>query len=1111
MAAIKDYYGLITIIDYYFDKYYNKESNPITPYKIERYSTIQSFIFDAYKLLKSNQVVNSSLVELYINCITDLEKKILRIENTRLNKFEVLEANSSSIINLVIQLYNKYINRKFDSQLPASEQKSGYGNNYRQKIYIGAKLSEKNAINFDDVNKTSLIDGNIVSDYIVIDGTDDSTESGVSFNFYFNNNSNNRYTCNTLERLKEVNIPTTNTNETATGGTVGDLIFEQSFKDLENKKYFTYVVFQNGLVVDTYNEYENPIGICYDALVALKKDFIIAKQNNKYSFISIEEYLKNYFYKTLLEKYRTNLINDEATKVKSYDLNPQNKFKAIPYIYEKLNGRGGLINTTTTNGYGSIFTKNSMGYVGYSFTSSYYDHNAKSLVLNIPIGMVDDNLKRISKYKTYNNFLSHLSNRYYSAKTRLPFEYINNNENKNDTDYLKNSAIFINNNINDLKSDFLVENFFAIKTYFQPKQKNKDLKFIDFYRKNYKLFQKDYFYNKDYKTEIDFKFGTVNFTDKEFTNIDFTNNSNSYSQECLSIYIPINTESVENINLYSGILYVKKLTQTLADNDVSRPVISNIISRNHELEPNEFITALDDRDFEVIHQNSAEFGNYNGNIVNTRVLADGNITKVNSPAYKKTTLKKQNGEILLDCTDFSEFNDINTITQVRLINLSDLLNYNSNRYLFNVKNKKESYTSISNSTIKLDITKYSNYNISYFADNIIHLNTETVSGRENLINLKNNDFETFSISENKIKITYNSEKLGTINNIIINDELYINDAEIKPAYRKGISDEYSIKFRTVNNASDEIKYYTTNYLVLEENIVTKNILSDGQEILVEILDFIQSNSVNKKQLEQCIYNNDGSKTQYIYHKRQKLYIPLENKELIIEANKPDFEPKELKKCNLYHNDEKTKFIYFNESEFKKNFILKFIPRFEPGKFNYFYFIPTFQRKKFVFVYENKTFNVYMMDYKNLNLDFIIKYNDKEFIRNAELAKKFDFAEKFNSNIESTIEFEKVISEFNKATKIKIEEYKDGISGTTEAVSISNISRGNISIFPYEKRVDKYKIIDNIGIQYETIGRTTKERDVATVNNKIEEKTVSFKEETGISENFDGLTLTPKQS
>lgn len=1117
MAAIKDYYGLITIIDYYFDKFYNTGENPITPYNIERYSTIQSFIFDAYKLIKSGREISSELAELYIECLVELEKKILRIENTRLNKFEILEANSSSIIDLVIQLYNKYINRKFDSELPETEQKSGYNDNYRQKIYIGAKLSEKNAIGFDDVNKTALIDGSIVSDYIVIDGTDNSTESGVSFNFYFNNSNNNRYTCNTLEKLKEVNIPTTNSNGTATGGTVGDLIFEQSFKDLENKKYFTYVVFQNGLVVDTYNEYENPIGTCYDALFALEKDFRaiydgINFPKSPLRLGNTEEFLKNYFYKTLVEKYRTNLINDETTKIKTYDLNPQNKFRAIPYIYEKLNGRGGLINTATTNGYGTVFTENSRGYTGYSFTSSYYDHNTKTLVLNIPASKVDNNLKQISRYKTYDNFISRLSSRYYNARTKLPFGYINNNEERNDTDYLKNSSVFINDNINDLKSDFLVENFFAIRPYFQPTQKNNtDSKFINFYRKNRNEFQKDYFYDKDYNTKIDFNFGIVKFTDKELTTIDFNDSSNSYSMECLSIYIPISVESTENVNLYNGILYIKRLTQTLADNDITRPVISNVVSRNHELDPNEFITALDDRDFEVVHQNSAEFGNYNGVVTNTQ-LKEGNITKVNFPLYKKTILKKQNGELLLDCTDFSKYNDINTIEQVRLINLSDLLNYNSGRYLFNVKNKKTTYISVSNSTINLETEELAKYNISYFADRIIYLNTETISGKSNSINIKDSEFENFSITGSRIKSTYNSEKIGGITNIVINDELYTNNAEIKPAYRDKITDEYSIKFGNVNNALEETSFYTTDHLVLEENIITKNVLLEGQEITVEILDFVQSNSVNKKQLEQCMYDNNADKRKYEYFKQQKLYVNFDSydtKEVKITKNAM-FEPQEIKRLNFYFKDEKTKLLSFNRVDFLKSIILKSIPRFDIGKFNFYYFVPSLQGKNFVELGENKIFNVYMMDKENLSLDFIIKYIDKEFNRNAILDIK-SIKEITGLNFDQIITSNNPTLTSNTFIREKIERYKDGILEQAGKITLSEIERGKTTFNEFKGRIAEYSVIGNIGEVY-TIDRIIKERDESKLSKKTNKEKILDEEKTiKVSESFGGLTLVPKQS
>lgn len=1088
-----DYYGLVSIIDSYFDKYYGKE----TPYNIERFSTIQSFIFESYKLLKSKFVFSSDLRNTYLNCINSLMLKLQLIENTRLNRYEVSAADSNSIISLVIQLYNKYIDRNFNSELPESERKSGYNDNYRQKIYVGATLVPT----FDNDSRTAGIVPEKTENYILIDGTDKTSSSGVSFKFYFDNKLSTSITPSySVEQLKEKEIPVSTIHNKG----VSDLVFEQSYKNEDEKKYYTYVLFQNGFIVDTYNEYENPIGNCFDAISALYTDFLQTSANSgNNSYINIETFLKNYFYKTLLEKYRTNLINDDETKIRTYDLNPQNKFSPIPYIYEKLNGRGGLINTTSTNGYGKVFSNDSQNYTAYNFTSSYYDNSSGAIVFNIPKEKIDSSLRLLKKYNTYSGFLSDISSKYNSYNTLFDFPHLHQTDDeieiKNDSNYLKEASEFINKNTDALKSDFLASNFFAVKPYFKPSNNTRDNNFTDFYKKNYKNIQKDFFYDNDYNTKIDVKFDTVRFTDKNYTTVDFSN-GNDYIQDCLSVYIYTDINYENNVNLYDGVLYIKKLTQKLSDNDITKPISSNNVSRNYILEPNEFTTVLDDRDFEVVHYNTAEFNNYNGTISNTQIL-DGNIAKVEYPKYKKTTLRKSDGKYLLDCTDFSEYNDINTIEQIRVINLSELINYNSGRYLFNVIGQKASYLTISSAELKIETNKLSDYDISYFSDNKIHINTQSLyDEQKKTITLYNTEQESFTISNGNIKSSYSSDFLGNIKNIVINDELYTNSAKITEAFRDGTKDEYAISFAS-NSITNSNNYFITKYLVLEPGLATKNILQEGQEITVEILDYVQSDSnTNKKHLEQCLYDSTGQKTDYVYFKAESKHIDIGSFDfnIILSKIKPDLSRRNSK--DIFIDKMSLGMLDFDFGNITLVEILNFIL----DSLDFVYYFPG----------SINNFDLKENSWYNINQNNVFKYTVapkllNKIIQTPEIAEK----NKNNAKEFDDINFEiisRFLADFSTKGRASLKYNKDFDNVVLQNVIINPAAKAGTSYEEYLGRIGDVTL-DNIGAILQNIIEN-KKADKTEKQEKTKGKNIDKKINTNTinSVEFGGLSLTPKQ-
>lgn len=108
-----------------------------------------------------------------------------------------------------------------------------------------------------------------------------------------------------------------------------------------NDLYIIYYSLEDGIVVDYMNEYEGPYSRLYNLCSLFLKAF--TEKDSKI----VDSYLYDFFYETILEKYRTRGINDSI--MDKYELGEI--FRAVPKTYEKLNSFGGKLNLNKTMDY----------------------------------------------------------------------------------------------------------------------------------------------------------------------------------------------------------------------------------------------------------------------------------------------------------------------------------------------------------------------------------------------------------------------------------------------------------------------------------------------------------------------------------------------------------------------------------------------------------------------------------------------------------------------------------------------------------------------------------------------------------------------------------------
>lgn len=843
--------SIISVIDRHFDEYYIKTgaNEKFTPYENEENTTLLSFFKKIYSLLKSGSIFEDELLKLtYKECAEDVIKTIKYIKNSKIYKFKIIPDSSKGsnsraygLLDCIYTLHKKYTCRNYNKDLDEDEKKLGYEDLYNESIFISKKLiptyngNKEGSVEFEIKNNPYLIKINKDGSFVIWnEGEKKEFEDYQNFKDEILKMSSDSSLLNfyTTDRL--------NNDEEA------------------NTTYYITFAFENGFTVDSNNEYEQDGGFLLELFQQVYKS-IETNEN------VLEEYLKKYFYKILVEKYRTKNIIDKETNLKTSDLSATNNYFVFPKVYETLAGKGGKIGNANIIDY----DYNDNSYIKLPFEKSIL-HNDGVIDFYINKVFLTGSLKLLSKYDKIDfdndiNTKSFLYEAYKKNKNTIQLHnssYINYFDNVDDLgrmgveeygkDLNKQNAKYIKLYADKLKKEILKQIFFAVTPKFNP-----NLKFGEFFKNNVTKIQKEYFYSEN-QDEIDIDV----FFEKKY------------------MVLKIKTKVKPNldINFGNGVLTIRKTQQKFYDNIVSNLSQTETTTKNSNFKSNEFSSLMDDREISVVATSDTiisltEFGYSNVDYDNTKTF----FINGNFPEFKKTTFYKKNNELWLDCTNFSNYYDLNSISQIRIL----LTNKNTNRFLFNVdrvvieKNLKKI------KKLEIDIKTEKELCISYIYDEKLNISNELFGNyKEEELVFKNSSFEFIEIEkESTDDYSFNFYFEEPSESYIFGDEINFNSTD-------GIVEEHKLIIN--GNFLDEFVCNEKRYLVLKNNHYTNNKLTFNNEIDCQILDVVlNKGNPKRKELGQFVYNSDFNNTPELYKKEKEksfLKVKIENKNINVYNN-----------------------------------------------------------------------------------------------------------------------------------------------------------------------------------------------------------------------------------
>ena len=849
--------GLVNIIDEVFDEYKGID----TPYEIETNATVLSFIKKIYAIIKDGSVFkNDTLLTAYKIAVNKVLLKLLQIENRKIYEYSIRVTAEVSAFDgfqtMINELWN-YVDRKFPETLTKNEQKNGYYetidgvtffNGYRETISIGDNSLTPTYNEDDSVEYTSEKNEYLIKLIGIINGKPiiQLHVSGKTYNYFTVEDFINGFRINVLSKTitsngKDVSLFTKYYNSTDGGVIV--------------KFYFA---FENGFVVSNNNEYENPNGKIYELFEAIKNNLEDENSN------ALKEYLKQYFYAGLVDRYREKKIEDKETSVHTEDLNFDQNSSVLPGVYERLNGRGGKIGVFKTLDFGTNTVSEVEEYQRLVFDESYYNVDTNKIELYINKNYLNNFLKTLSNYSGIAGDGSYLE----ALKTKY----------KNFNKYYDSfSANFINylNEEKEIEEILLKELFFAVEPQFLPddttskKGWNKE-----FFVNNISNFQKVYFYNNSSSLQEDNLLKNLNSV--ESGNLDYTklkremNLSISFEKNNLVIYLNNNNDivfgkkynssneyfsslGIKKFYLGNGYINLKKVPQKFKDNKVSKLIDNEDTNKRENYESEEFGSLMDDREFITVYTTKAFLANVSGvGITNAEFNEEKQEWEEQKvPEYKKNCiLYKKKHYYELDCSSFSEKNDINSITQIRVMSTEN----NLLRFLFNVRRYDKTYSNYDFNYVLADIVDPLDYNLSNILEEkiIIPETNITYKVKEEAATYIRTKYEEFKVDDENINVKYLIDDLNDKNYVVntgskkgetIEANTLIINSENSIYVDKKVADDTYTLYINGPVISNNVKKYSYK-LILEKNLYTKQyeefIPDNGLE--VEILDFIQSDA-----------------------------------------------------------------------------------------------------------------------------------------------------------------------------------------------------------------------------------------------------------------------------
>lgn len=660
---------------------------------------------------------------------------------------------------------------------------------------------------------------------------------------------------------------------------MSDSINKESKNDL-----FTTVVFSDGFLVDYLNNYENNISIFLDIFNSIEKTLNSENSDKKSSsrINYFKNYLKKYFYDGILERYRTNKIEDKNTDVKIADYNIEGKKFPVNNVYEKLNGKARNLNGLGTLDFGYYRKNGQNKFVNYKIdyiyisnsSSEFYTGSTYKLELYISTKNLDSAMRTIAKYGSYadssgSSYLDHMASRY---------KKFQNTAFQDAVSYITGTGNYEGiGGYEKLKEIILKNYFFAVRINFQELDSNT----FEFKKKENEVssatkelreqfieirndLENEFFYNDDGVCTIDFSFSE----DGKYLilNVDTGVQGNNFQ---------------DKTSLGNGILYTKRLIQKLKDNIVSKSRSDFNIIRDILFEPQDFYSVLDDRDTSVVITSGMITDSDGSNLEKN----DGKLTEINFPEYKYSDLykDKKTGDYWLDVTNFSTYNDIEALQQIRIVDFYD----NSEKYLFNVKGTKSIYITDTKFNIDLNFNTIGKVakekGVSYYDGSTIYLDANLIASAEEPIQLVSDDNETINIENENITISSNVD-LG--DNILYSNGTLVSSNVANNV--KLLSNPYYYLDGNNYNIDSTTYYEVKKYLILEPNINSPDIalsemtaLSDNNVSIiiyptkVKIVDYIISNGNSKfLELPKVFYDKDNNTKEFSYYEAKTKRISL---------------------------------------------------------------------------------------------------------------------------------------------------------------------------------------------------------------------------------------------
>lgn len=820
-----DKIGLINIIDNAFDEYYKKKDpNYESIDTIERNTTIFSFLETLYAIIKDGTLFDDKdLVETYRKALTNCQTKLRQIENRKIYQYNCDLAGSAGeadikkngLITLVRDLW-PYADRNFPENLTENEQKYGYYetvngeqvfNGYRENIIIASKLYPRYT---NDEVDYSMYDLEITNKYgeketIVANGScikiygfkwqsktiSETGKPSVRYDAPYAEIYINGRLYGIYDRLKDL------IGEDGYGGIIG--LTAQQLESFYSQGsiasiMFVEYAFENGFVVNDMNEYESPNGVIYDLFTAALKS-IDGDRNY------LMDYLKEYFYHGIVERYRERKIEDRASALRVSTLDATYGTDVIPRVYETLSGKGGNIGGVQIIDFDRKVELGIAEYNRLMFDESYYMFDTNTIELYINKIYVNRLMKQLGDYENIDEYVKQLALRFTDLMDEEHLEYFND--------------------IDEINELLLRSMFFAVEPFFQPSDMSKFPFNSRFFINNVPNFQKVYFYNKEsaFKEDnilknltaaedsgkswsatkrgvnISLKYDTDNMiivlhNDEDIV-VDssvFTHDSSGKITEEVSQknYLKKLNDKYGTGKVYLGNGYINigKVPQKFKDNSVSRLIDNEDTNKNSFFESTEFASAFDDREIAVVHgsrgglftrevfENNVtrreevaeeysvfvnEKGQYTTGVYGKRreVGTDGKLVvddsidlyrEVRMPNWKKAKLTRGEYFFELECTDFAKHNDIGSIAQIRVMDATNALD----RWLFNVRSVEKRRATYEYKYFDLNIEDLSKYDMTYILNNVVYFpNRFASAGGDTLTYLRNAE-ENISISTENI-------------------------------------------------------------------------------------------------------------------------------------------------------------------------------------------------------------------------------------------------------------------------------------------------------------------------------------------------------------------------